>query len=147
MHFHYVSMHVYTQDHLLSQNLDKIKIKQLILSNPTYPGKEIFCIDKWGDGVYSIKHIGKWSNRNENQFQITQRNGLNRLWIMQDVLYLFSNLWPIGSNIMSCVIWFIKVQHEEVRTVNLRQTQPVQYRVHPLLVRNLPNNPNKQAYS
>ena len=27
MHFHYVSMHVYTQDHLLSQNLDKIKIK------------------------------------------------------------------------------------------------------------------------
>ena len=29
MHFHYVSMHlhVYTQDQLLSQNLDKLKLK------------------------------------------------------------------------------------------------------------------------
>ena len=143
MHFHYESMHVYTQDQLLSQNLDKIKIKELILSNLTSTGREIFCIDKWGDGVYSVKHIGKWSNGNENQFQITQGNGLHRLWIMQDVLYLFSNLWPIGSNIMSCVVWFIKVQHEEVRAVNLWQTQPVQYCVHPLLVRNLPNNQNK----
>lgn len=42
MHFHYVSMHVYTQDQLLSQNLEKIKIKELILSNLTYPGREIF---------------------------------------------------------------------------------------------------------
>ena len=124
--------------------IDKIKIKELILSNLTITlGEKFFCINKQGDGLYSVKHIGKCSKGNENQFQITQGNGLHRHRIMQDILYLFSNLWPIGSNFMSCVVWFIKVQHEEVRTVNLRQTQPVQYRVHPLLVRNLPNNPNK----
>ena len=38
----------------------------------------------------TVKNHTKWSNGNENQCRITPWNGLNRCWIRQVVLYLYS---------------------------------------------------------
>ena len=79
-----------------------LHVVQWNLSTPRCIGREIWCRNRQGVGLHSVKHIDKWSNKNENQCRITQWNGLHRCQIRQFLLYQHKMFYPLKKRIYTC---------------------------------------------